>query len=79
MAEYYSMHTNFKVRRVNSVLQHPDPEKHFMLANLDYSVVGSAEVQILECNVKPQGNMGLNSGETVCRYTSSVRYNTNWP
>jgi putative phage-type endonuclease len=49
VAEYYSMHTNNKVRRVNAVLQHPDPDKHFMLANLDYAVVGSDEVQILEC------------------------------
>ena len=49
VAEYYSMYTNNKVRRVNAVLQHPDPDKHFMLANLDYSVVGSEEVQILEC------------------------------
>jgi predicted phage-related endonuclease len=31
------------------VLQHPDPDKHFMLANLDYAVVGNPEVQILEC------------------------------
>ncbi|MFW2078629.1 YqaJ viral recombinase family protein [Acinetobacter sp.] len=49
VAEYYSMHTDNKVRRVNAVLQHHDPDKHFMLANLDYSVVGSEEVQILEC------------------------------
>ncbi|SEL24225.1 YqaJ viral recombinase family nuclease [Acinetobacter sp. DSM 11652] len=49
VAEYYSMHTNNKVRRVNAVLQHPDPDKHFMQANLDYSVVGSDEIQILEC------------------------------
>lgn len=49
VAEYYSMHTNHKVRRVNAVLQHPDEDKHFMLANLDYAVVGSDEVQILEC------------------------------
>ena len=49
VAEYYSMHTNNKVRRVNAVLQHPDPDKSFMLANLDYAVVGSEEVQILEC------------------------------
>jgi predicted phage-related endonuclease len=27
-AEYYSMHTNNKVRRVNAVLQHPDEDKH---------------------------------------------------
>ena len=49
VAEFYSMHTNNKVRRINAVLQHPDPDKHFMLANLDYSVVGSDDVQILEC------------------------------
>ena len=49
VAQYYSRHTNTKVRRINAVLQHPDPDKAFMLANLDYSVVGSEEVQILEC------------------------------
>lgn len=49
VAEYYSMHTNNKVRRVNAVLQHPAEDKHFMLANLDYAVVGNDEVQILEC------------------------------
>ncbi len=56
VAEYYSMHTLHKVRRVNAVLQHPDPDKHFMLANLDYSVVGNPEVQILEC--KTAGEYG---------------------
>ena len=56
VAEYYSLHTNNKVRRVNAVLQHPDPDKSFMLANLDYSVVGSDEVQILEC--KTAGEYG---------------------
>ena len=56
VAEYYSMHTQHKVRRVNAVLQHPDPDKHFMLANLDYSVVGTPEVQILEC--KTAGEYG---------------------
>ena len=56
VAEYYSMHTNHKVRRVNAVLQHPDPDKSFMLANLDYTVIGSDEVQILEC--KTAGEYG---------------------
>lgn len=56
VAQYYSMHTNTKVRRVNAVLQHRDPDKHFMLANLDYSVVGDADVQILEC--KTAGEYG---------------------
>src|SRR5690606_19227343 len=56
VAEYYSMHTNNKVRRVNAVLQHPDPDKSFMLSNLDYSVIGSDEVQVLEC--KTAGEYG---------------------
>ena len=41
VAKYYQEHTGNKVRRVNAVLQHTDPDNHFMLANLDYSVVGS--------------------------------------
>ncbi len=49
VAEYYSMHTNHKVRRVNAALQHPDGDKAFMPVNLDYTVVGSNEVQVLEC------------------------------
>ena len=56
VAEYYSLHTNNKVRRVNAVLQHPDPDKAFMLANLDYAVVGNEDVQILEC--KTAGEYG---------------------
>ena len=49
VAKYYQEHTGNKVRRVNAVLQHPDPDNHFMLANLDYAVVGSDKIQILEC------------------------------
>jgi hypothetical protein len=76
VAEYYSMHTKHKVRRVNAVLQHPDPDKHFMLANLDYSVVGVKKCKFW--NVKPQGNMELSSGEMVYRYMSFAKYNINW-
>lgn len=56
VAEHYSRKTGLKVRRVNSVLQHPDPDKAWMLANLDYAVVGSDDVQILEC--KTAGEYG---------------------
>lgn len=49
VAKYYQEKTGNKVRRVNAILQHPDPDKAFMLANLDYAVTGSEEVQILEC------------------------------
>ncbi|WP_367109407.1 YqaJ viral recombinase family protein [uncultured Psychrobacter sp.] len=49
VAKYYQEHTGNKVRRVNAVLQHADPDNYFMLANLDYAVTGSDEVQILEC------------------------------
>lgn len=49
VAEAYAKVSGNKVRRVNAVLQHPDADKAWMLANLDYSVVGNSEVQILEC------------------------------
>ena len=49
VAKYYQEHTGNKVRRVNAILQHPEPDKAFMLANLDYAITGSEEVQILEC------------------------------
>ncbi|MCK5874224.1 MAG: YqaJ viral recombinase family protein [Alcanivoracaceae bacterium] len=56
VAEHYSRKTGNKVRRINAVLQHPDPDKHWMLANLDYTVVGNDDVQILEC--KTAGEFG---------------------
>lgn len=49
VAKYYQEHTGNKVRRVNAILQHPDSDKAFMLANLDYAITGNDEVQILEC------------------------------
>ena len=49
VAKYYQEHTVNKVRRVNAILQYPDHDNHFMLANLDYAITGSDEVQILEC------------------------------
>ena len=76
VAEYYSMHTNHKVRRVNAVLQHPDEDKHFMLANLDYAVVGSDEVQILEC--KTVGNMVQSFGGMAYHCMSFAKCSTNW-
>jgi putative phage-type endonuclease len=49
VAECYARRTGNKVRRVNAVLQHPDPDKPWMLANLDYAVVANDDVQVLEC------------------------------
>ncbi len=57
VAKYYQAYTGNKVRRVNAILQHPEPDKAFMLANLDYAITGSEEVQILEC--KTAGEHGL--------------------
>lgn len=56
VAEHYAKLTQRKVRRVNAVLQHPDADKAWMLANLDYSIVACDEVQILEC--KTAGEYG---------------------
>ncbi|ATG88322.1 YqaJ viral recombinase family protein [Methylomonas koyamae] len=49
VAAHYSRRTGNKVRKVNAVLQHPHPSLLWMLANIDREVVGSDEVQILEC------------------------------
>ncbi len=49
VAKYYQEKTGNKVRRVNAILQHPETDKSFMLANLDYTVTGSDDVQVLEC------------------------------
>ena len=54
VAEAYATKTGRRVRRVNSVLQHPTYA--FMLANLDREIVGSPEAQILEC--KTAGEFG---------------------
>ncbi|MBP5997670.1 MAG: YqaJ viral recombinase family protein [Azonexus sp.] len=49
VAAHYSKRTGHRVRRINAVLQHPDPDKGWMLANIDREVIGTGEVQILEC------------------------------
>lgn len=56
VAAHYTKRSGNRVRRINAVLQHPDPDKAWMLANLDYTVVGAADVQILEC--KTAGEFG---------------------
>lgn len=49
VAAHYTKRTGNRVRRVNAVLQHPAPDHHWMLANIDREVMGAADVQILEC------------------------------
>ncbi|MCW2290802.1 putative phage-type endonuclease [Pseudomonas sp. BIGb0408] len=49
VAWHYSKRKKNKVRRINAVLQHPDPELPWMLANIDREVIGADDVQILEC------------------------------
>ena len=56
VAEHYSRRTGNKARRMNAVLRHPDEDKAWMLANLDYAVVGARDVHILEC--KTAGEFG---------------------
>lgn len=49
VAAHYTKRTGNRVRRINAVLQHPDPDKAWMLANIDREVTGAPDVQILEC------------------------------
>lgn len=56
VAAHYTKRTGNRVRRINAVLQHPDFDKRWMLANIDREVTGSNGVQILEC--KTAGEFG---------------------
>lgn len=56
VAAHYTRRTGNRVRRINAVLQHPDLDKAWMLANIDREVVGAGDVQILEC--KTAGEFG---------------------
>ncbi|WP_319749885.1 lambda-exonuclease family protein [Pseudomonas aeruginosa] len=49
VATHYTQRTGNRVRRINAVLQHPDPKLDWMLANIDREVIGASDVQILEC------------------------------
>lgn len=49
VASHYTNKTGNRVRRINAVLQHADPELSWMLANIDREVIGVEDVQILEC------------------------------
>lgn len=49
VAAHYTKRTGYRVRRINAVLQHRDPDKSWMLANIDREVLGHPEVSILEC------------------------------
>ena len=49
VAWHYSKRSGNRVRRINAVLQHPDPKLPWMLANIDREVIGADDVQILEC------------------------------
>lgn len=49
VATHYTQRSGHRVRRINAVLQHPDPTLGWMLANIDREVIGAPQVQILEC------------------------------
>ena len=49
VAAHYTRRTGNRVRKVNAVLQHPDPNFPWMLANIDREVIAANDVQILEC------------------------------
>ena len=49
VAAHYTRRSGNRVRRINAVLQHPDPALPWMLANIDREVTGAPDVQILEC------------------------------
>ena len=56
VASHYTKRTGNRVRKINAVLQHPDTDKSWMLANIDREIVGVLDVQLLEC--KTAGEFG---------------------
>ena len=56
VAAHYTKKSGNRVRKINAVLQHPDADKSWMLANIDREVIGASNVQILEC--KTAGEFG---------------------
>ncbi len=56
VAAHYTKRSGNRVRKINAVLQHPDADKAWMLANIDREIVGASDVQILEC--KTAGEFG---------------------
>ena len=56
VAAHYTKRTGNRVRKINAVLQHANPDLAWMLANIDREVVGANDVQILEC--KTAGEFG---------------------
>ncbi len=72
VAQHYTKVTGRKVRKVNAILQHADSDKAWMLANIDYRVIGSDEVQLLEC--KTAGEYGAKLWKDgVPEYVQCVR------
>ena len=61
VAAHYTKRTGNRVRRINAVLQHPNPALPWMLANIDREVTGAPGVQILECKTT-----GIN-GARLCK------------
>ncbi len=43
VAKEFTIRTGKKLRRCNFILQHPDPELHFMMADIDREVVGESD------------------------------------
>jgi putative phage-type endonuclease len=46
VATHYTRRSGHRIRRVNAVLQHPDPNLTWMLANIDREVIGASDVQL---------------------------------
>jgi putative phage-type endonuclease len=59
VAAHYTKKSGNRVRKINAVLQHP--VHSWMLANIDREVIGSSEVQILECKTT-----GMNGAKLWC-------------
>ena len=59
VAAAYTKRTGNRVRKINAVLQHPDPTMPWALANIDREVIGDPEVSVLEAKTTGINGMRL--------------------
>ncbi len=77
VATHYSQRSGHRVRRINAVLQHPDPTLSWMLANIDREIIGRRRCR--SSNVKPLVSTAHASGKRACRSMCNYRSCTSSP
>ncbi|HFJ9829312.1 TPA: YqaJ viral recombinase family protein [Pseudomonas aeruginosa] len=65
MATHYTQRTGHRVRPINAVLQHSDPQLEWMLANIDREVIETTKYK--SSTARPPALTALLCGRRACR------------